>query len=123
MFSGKHLCWSILLKTLHRFSSATLLIRDYIQHRCFLVNIAKFLRRACFTEQLRWLTKQSKKTTTKNKKKTLGNHGYCTSVFSVNFGVIFAKCEGCTKTKRVTTKILVYIVVTKLSSRDKTCSF
>ena len=36
IITGKHLC-------------------RRLQHRCFLVNIAKFLRTACFIEHLRWL--------------------------------------------------------------------
>ena len=33
-------------------------IKKKLQHRCFPVNIAKFLRTAFFTEQLRWLLLQ-----------------------------------------------------------------
>ena len=38
IFTGKHLCWSLLLIKLTPKTSKRL------QHRCFLVNIAKFLR-------------------------------------------------------------------------------
>ena len=33
-------------------------VKKKLQHRCFPVNIAKFLRTAFFTEQLRWLLLQ-----------------------------------------------------------------
>ena len=46
-FRGKHLCWSLFL------IPATLLKR--LQHRCFPVKLAKFLRISFFTEHLRWL--------------------------------------------------------------------
>ena len=41
-FTGKHLCWSLINKAkgLH----AGNLIKKRLQHRCFLVNNAKFLR-------------------------------------------------------------------------------
>ena len=43
IFTGKHLCWSLLIK-LQAESLA-----ERLQHRCFHVNIAKF-----FTEHLHW---------------------------------------------------------------------
>ena len=42
-FTGKHLCWSLFL------------IKLRLQHKCFPVKFAKFLRTAFFTEHLRWL--------------------------------------------------------------------
>ena len=47
IFTRKPLCWSLIL-----IKPATLLKR--LQHRCFLVNIVKFLRKI-FLEHLRWL--------------------------------------------------------------------
>ena len=52
IFTGKHLCWHLLSMTLQAFSPATLL--KGLQHRCFPVNIAKFLRTASFIEHLWW---------------------------------------------------------------------
>ena len=49
IFTWKHLCWSLYLKTLEAWWPATLL-KKRLQHRCFLVNIAKFLRTAFFIE-------------------------------------------------------------------------
>ena len=43
--TGKHLCWSLFL----------IKLKKRLQHRCFLVNIAKYLRAAYFIEHLRWL--------------------------------------------------------------------
>ena len=40
IFTRKHLCWSLFLITLQ----ACNLLKKRLQHRCFLVNIAKFLR-------------------------------------------------------------------------------
>ena len=47
IFTGKHLCWSLFLIQLRVFRSVTLLKRNS-QHRCFPVNIAKFLRTPFF---------------------------------------------------------------------------
>ena len=44
-FTGNHLCWSLFLIKLQTFRRAALL-RKRLQHKCFLVNIAKFLRTA-----------------------------------------------------------------------------
>ena len=74
IFTGKHLCWSfffnkvagLVLESLFNKVRKTLLKRDSnlrpatllkkrLQHRCFPVNIAKFLRTAFFIEDLRWL--------------------------------------------------------------------
>ena len=54
IFIGKHLCWSPVLIKAERSRIATLL-KKRLQHRCFLVNIAKFLRTPFFIEHLRWL--------------------------------------------------------------------
>ena len=51
-FTGNHLCRSLFFNEDLR--PATLL-KKRLWHRCFLVNIAKFLRTNFFTEQLRWL--------------------------------------------------------------------
>ena len=51
-FTGNHLCQSLFFNKDLR--PATLL-KKRLWHRCFLVNIAKFLRAPFFTEQLRWL--------------------------------------------------------------------
>ena len=51
-FTGNHLCRSLFFNKDLR--PATLL-KKRLWHRCFLVNIAKFLRTNFFTEQLRWL--------------------------------------------------------------------
>ena len=45
ILKGKHLCWSVIL-TLHFFN----FIKKRLQHVCFPVNIAKFLRTAIYTE-------------------------------------------------------------------------
>ena len=45
IFTGKHLCWSLLLNKWQVFRSAALL-KKRLQHSCFPVNIAKFLRTA-----------------------------------------------------------------------------
>ena len=47
IFTGKHLCWSLF--------KAFNVINKRLQHRCYPVNIAKFLRAAFFIEHLRWL--------------------------------------------------------------------
>ena len=52
--TGKHLYWSLLSITLRAFSPATLLKR--LQHRCFPVNIAKFLGAASVIEHLCFCT-------------------------------------------------------------------
>ena len=52
IFTGKHLCCSLLSITLQAFSPATSLKR--LQHRRFPVNIAKFLGTASFMEHLWW---------------------------------------------------------------------
>ena len=42
IFTGKHLCWILFLIKLQVFRTAILI--KSLQHRCFPVNIAKFLR-------------------------------------------------------------------------------
>ena len=46
IFTGKHLSWSL---------KACKYIKKRLQHRCFPVNIAEFLRIAIFIEHLWWL--------------------------------------------------------------------
>ena len=46
IFTGKHLSWSLFLLKLQAF------FKKRLQHRCFPVNIAKFLITPFFTEQL-----------------------------------------------------------------------
>ena len=53
-FTGKHLCQSLLFNKVSCLRPATLL-KKRLQHRCFPVNFAKFLRPPFFTEHLRWL--------------------------------------------------------------------
>ena len=48
IFTGKQLCWSLLLIKLQLLIKACNFIKSRLQHRCFLVNIAKFLRTAFF---------------------------------------------------------------------------
>ena len=43
-FTGKHLCWRLFFNKVAG-----------LQHRCFSVNFAKFLRTPFFTEHFRWL--------------------------------------------------------------------
>ena len=52
-FTGKHLCWSLFLKNLQ--AEALQLYLKSLQHCCFPVKFAKFLRTLFFTEHLRWL--------------------------------------------------------------------
>ena len=57
-FTGKHLCWSLLLIKLQVWKACNI-VKERLQHRCFSVNNAKFLRAAFFMEQfwccLSWL--------------------------------------------------------------------
>ena len=53
-FTGKHLCWSLFFNKVAGLRPATLL-KKRLQHRCFPVKFAKFLRTPFFTEYLRWL--------------------------------------------------------------------
>ena len=53
IFTGKHLCWSLFNKVAG-VRPATLL-KERLHHRCFLMNIAKFLRTAFVIEHLWWL--------------------------------------------------------------------
>ena len=53
VFTWKHLCWSLFGDF-----QAYKFIKKRLQHRCFPVNIAKFLRTAFFIEHLWWLQKQ-----------------------------------------------------------------
>ena len=43
LFTGKHLCWSLFLIKLQAWRHATL-VKKILQHRCFPVNIMKYLR-------------------------------------------------------------------------------
>ena len=54
VFTGKHLCWSLIPIKLQNWRPATLLKRDLTQ-RHFPVNITKFLRTVFSNEHLRWL--------------------------------------------------------------------
>ena len=51
-FIGKHLCQSLLFNKVSGLRTATLLKRR-LRHRCFPVNLAKFLKNTFFTEHLR----------------------------------------------------------------------
>ena len=55
LFTGKYLClslsWSLKVHGLKAYN----FIKERLQHRCFPMNNAKFLRTPFFTEQLRWL--------------------------------------------------------------------
>ena len=53
-FRGKHLCQSLFFKTVASLRPAALL-KMRLWHRCFPVNLAKFLRTAFLAEHLRWL--------------------------------------------------------------------
>ena len=51
IFTGKHLCWNLFLIKIQAWRPATLL-KKRLQHRCFPVNVAKFLITATFIEDL-----------------------------------------------------------------------
>ena len=53
-FTGKHLCQSLFFNKVAGLRPATL-SKKRLWHRCFPVNVAKFLRTPFFTEHLRWL--------------------------------------------------------------------
>ena len=53
-FTGKHLCQCLFLNKVAGLSPATLL-KKRLWHRCFPVNLAKFLRTPFFREHLWWL--------------------------------------------------------------------
>ena len=53
-FTGKHLCHSLFFNKVKGLWPATLL-KKRLWHRCFPVNITKFLRTLFLTEHLRWL--------------------------------------------------------------------
>ena len=53
-FTGKHLCWSLVLIKLQARKSATLLKKSF-WYMCFLVNFVKSLRTSFFTVHLQWL--------------------------------------------------------------------
>ena len=53
IFTRKRLCWSVFLIKLQALRPAHVLKRD--SKTGAFVNIAKFLRTACFVEYLRWL--------------------------------------------------------------------
>ena len=52
IFTRKHLCWSLFNKVA---CVACNFIKKRLEHRCFLVNIAKILKTAFFIEHLQWL--------------------------------------------------------------------
>ena len=54
----KHLCWSLF----NKFGGlqACNFVKRRLQHRCFPVKFAKFLRTPFFTEHLRWLLPEQK---------------------------------------------------------------
>ena len=52
-FTGKHLCWSLFLKNLQ--AEGLQLHKIRLQHKCFPVKFAKFLRTPFLTEHLQWL--------------------------------------------------------------------
>ena len=63
IFTGKHLCWSLFFIKLQIWKPATLSKRDSntgvrLQHRCFPVNIEKFLRTDSFIEYTFFFYKQ-----------------------------------------------------------------
>ena len=51
IFTGKHLCWSLFFNKVTGLKTCNF-IKKRLQHRCFPVNIAKFLRAASFIEHL-----------------------------------------------------------------------
>ena len=53
-FTGKHLCQSLFFNKVAGLRPATSL-KKRLWHRCFPVNLAKFLRTPFLTEHLRWL--------------------------------------------------------------------
>ena len=53
IFIGKHLCWSLMNKVAGLMPCS--FINERLQHRCFSVNTAKFLRAGFFIGHLRWL--------------------------------------------------------------------
>ena len=52
-FTGKHLCWSLFLIKLQALDPHV--TERWLQHRCFPVKFAKFLRTAFFQKHLQWL--------------------------------------------------------------------
>ena len=54
IFTGKHLCWSLILIKLQALMPSNF-SKKRLQHRCFPMNFAIFLRKAFFREQLRWI--------------------------------------------------------------------
>ena len=54
IFKGKHLCCSLFFKKVAGLTPA-ILLKNRLQHRCFLGNIEKFLRTAFYIVQLLWL--------------------------------------------------------------------
>ena len=57
LFTGKYLCQSLFFNEVGFLRGATLSIKG-IQHRCFLVNIAKFLRITILKNICEWLLLQ-----------------------------------------------------------------
>ena len=56
-FTGKHLCQTLFFHKVGGLSPPTLL-KNRLWHRCFPVNLSKFLRTPFFIEHLRWLLLQ-----------------------------------------------------------------
>ena len=56
-FTEKHLCQSLFFNIIAGLRPATLL-KNWLWHRCFPVNLSKFLRTPFFIEHLRWLLLQ-----------------------------------------------------------------
>ena len=54
IFTGKRLCWSLFFNNVTCLQACNF-IKKRSRHRCFPVNVGKFLRTASFTEHLRWL--------------------------------------------------------------------
>ena len=54
IFTGKHLCWSLFFNKVAGLRPR-ILLKKRLQHSCFPLNFAKFLRTPFYTEQPRWL--------------------------------------------------------------------
>ena len=59
IFKGKRQCWSPFLIKLQAWMKTYHFIKKRLQHRCFPVNIRKFLITSFFTEHLWWLLLQN----------------------------------------------------------------
>ena len=60
IFTEKHLRWSLFFNKAARLKICNF-IKKRLKHRCFPVNIAKFLRTFSFIEHLRWLLSDLRK--------------------------------------------------------------